>query len=208
MKINQTTESNVMTKPQTFADELEALGIILGVLEPLDDEKRHFVLKTVSERLGISPITTTVPLTGSVPVSAGNQTQPLRSGEVPLANMSPKEFLKSKLPSTDAQRIACLAFYLTHARKQNHFKTGDLRKLNTEAAAPKLSNPAVTVMNATAHSRLLSPAGGGKKQITTIGEDLVNALPDQEAVKLVLSQQKSGKRKKKAAKTASKKNKQ
>jgi hypothetical protein len=116
--------------------------------------------------------------------------------------------LKNKRPSTDVQRIACLAFYLTHAKGQNHFKTADLTKLNTEAAAVKLSNAAVSVMNATDHSKFLSQAGGGKKQITSIGEDIVNALPDQEAVKNIVQNHKSGKRKKhKRTKIAAKKNK-
>ncbi len=58
------------------------------------------------------------------------------------------------------------------------------------------------------HSKFLSQAGGGKKQITSIGEDIVNALPDQEAVKNIVQNHKSGKRKKhKRTKIAAKKNK-
>jgi hypothetical protein len=52
MIINQPANPD-MKKSQVFASELEALSIVLGALEPLDDEKRHFVLKTVSDRLNI-----------------------------------------------------------------------------------------------------------------------------------------------------------
>jgi hypothetical protein len=113
-----------------------------------------------------------------------------------LSGISAKDFLKSKRPATDVQKVACLAFYLTYSNGQNHFKTGDLVKINTEAAAPKFSNPAVSVMHAAGHFRFLSPAGGGKKQITSIGEDVVNALPDQAAVKIVIENHKLGNRKK------------
>jgi len=47
--------------------------------------------------------------------------------------MSPKDFLLEKQPRTDVERIACLAYYLTHYRATPHFKTIDLSILNTEA---------------------------------------------------------------------------
>ena len=56
--------------------------------------------------------------------------------------MSPKEFLLEKQPRTDVERIACLAFYLTHYRDTPHFKTLELSKLNTEAAQQKFANAA------------------------------------------------------------------
>ena len=62
--------------------------------------------------------------------------------------LSPKEFLLEKQPRTDVERIATLAFYLTHYRDTPHFKTLDLSKLNTEAAQPKFSNAASSANNA------------------------------------------------------------
>ena len=35
--------------------------------------------------------------------------------------MSPKDFLMEKAPNTDVERIACLAYYLTHYRSTPHF---------------------------------------------------------------------------------------
>ena len=120
-----------------------------------------------------------------------------------LDGQTAKQFLKSKQPVTDVQRIACLAYYLTHAREQGHFKVLDLTKLNIDAGGTRLTNPHLTVKNATNQNRYLAPVGLGKKQITGLGEDVVNALPDQEAVKAVVANQKKP-RKKNAKKAASK----
>lgn len=97
-------------------------------------------------------------------------------------DLSPKQFMVQKNPKTDMQRIACLGYYLTHSRKTPHFKTKDLNLLNREAAQPQLSNPAAAVRNAAAN-KYLSPAGSGQKQITSVGEAIVKALPDFDKVK-------------------------
>lgn len=97
-------------------------------------------------------------------------------------DLSPKQFMAQKNPKTDMQRIACLGYYLTHFRKTQHFKTRDLTHLNIEAAQPQLSNPAAAVRNAAAN-KYLSPAGSGRKQITSVGEAIVKALPDFDKVK-------------------------
>ena len=117
------------------------------------------------------------------------------SAEKPdLSEMSPKEFIKEKSPTTDVQRVACLAYYLAHHRGQPHFKTEDITKLNTEAAYPRFSNAAVSVKNATNQNKFLTQAGKGNKQITGYGEDVVEALPDQNAVKSVASHKPAKKR--------------
>ena len=109
---------------------------------------------------------------------------------------TPKDFLRAKKPASELQRMVCLAYYLTHALGKRHFKTQDLTALNIEAAGGKFSNPSATVRNATSQSRFLAPAPKGTKQITALGEDYVEALPDQEAAKtVVLSQKPKGMRK-------------
>lgn len=95
---------------------------------------------------------------------------------------TPKQFMLEKRPQTDVDRIACLAYYLTHYRDQPQFKTLDLSRLNTEAAQVKLSNPAKAVDNA-AQAHLLVQAGQGKKQVSSIGEVYVQALPDRVAAR-------------------------
>ena len=91
-------------------------------------------------------------------------------------------------------RVVCLAYYLTYARKQAHFKSEEIAKLNTEAAYQNFGNPLKTVNNAMARSHFLAPAGGGKKQITAHGEDVVNALPDLKAVAELVKRYKKSKR--------------
>ena len=100
--------------------------------------------------------------------------------------LSPKEFLFQKQSRTDIERIACLAYYLTHYRNTRHFKTIDLSRLNTEAAQIKFSNAAFSVVNAT-NAGLLVPAEKGNKQISALGERYVEALPDRNAAKEVMA---------------------
>jgi hypothetical protein len=99
--------------------------------------------------------------------------------------MSPKEFLRDKSPVTDLERIACLAYYLTHYKSVPHFKTVDLSALNTEAAQPKFSNATLAANNALT-AGLLVQAGGGSKQLSSIGETFVQLLPDRDAAKASL----------------------
>ena len=108
--------------------------------------------------------------------------------------MAPKEFVLQKQPRTDVERVACLAFYLTHYRNMPHFKTIDISKLNTEAAQSKMSNAAVAVDNAT-KTGYLAPATKGTKQISAPGEVFVQALPDREAAKAAMDRIRPRKRK-------------
>lgn len=96
--------------------------------------------------------------------------------------ISPKQFLLEKKPNTAVERVACLAYYLTHYRDTPHFKTIDISKLNTEAAQIKFSNAAMAVTDATKCGYLV-PATKGQKQISAGGELFVQALPDHEAAK-------------------------
>jgi hypothetical protein len=99
--------------------------------------------------------------------------------------MSPKDFLLEKEPRTDVERIACLAYYLTHYRSAPHFKTVDLSMLNTEAAQPKFANTAYSSNNAVKMG-YLAPSIKGQRQLSAVGERFVRALPDREAAKAAL----------------------
>lgn len=180
-----------------FTIELKALGAVLSALEPLSAEQRQFVLSTATTRLGIAG-------TGSLNTSAGNSTRAVGNDAAERADVTSKEFIRLKKPNSETQRAACLAYYLTHHRNQPHFKTRDLTTLNTEAACPKLSNPARTVDNATKQNGFFAPAGKGNKQITPYGEDVVNALPNHEAVTALRRESKPLK-KKRTTKGSSKK---
>lgn len=122
-----------------------------------------------------------------------------------------KDFLRKKKPSSTVERIACLAYYLTHAKSAPEFMTKDLTKLNGEAHGERLSNPSMAADNAS-KAGVLAPAGKGKKRLTTHGEDIVDALPDRERVNEIHAERrqrrrrspkgkKSSRRKAKAAKS-------
>jgi hypothetical protein len=104
--------------------------------------------------------------------------------------LTPKQFMTQKRPSSELERITCLAYYLTHNRSTPAFKTRDITKLNTEAAQPAFSNAAVFARNAV-QSEWLSKAGGGSKQITALGEAVVEALPDRDKVKAAIESNRS-----------------
>ncbi|WP_146617652.1 hypothetical protein [Rhodoplanes serenus] len=103
---------------------------------------------------------------------------------------SAKHFLLDKKPKNAYQRVACLAYYLTHFSDTPQFKTEDITKANTDAAQPRLSNPSLAVSHATNTYNYLSPVGGGKKQLTALGEAVVDALPDLQKVKSLQSEHK------------------
>ncbi len=109
--------------------------------------------------------------------------------------VSPKDFMSQKSPQTDVDRVACLAYFLTHYRDTRHFKTTDISLLNTEAAQMKFSNTAYAVTNAT-NAGLLVPASKGAKQLSAAGEKYVELLPDRAAAKEILSAYRSRRRRK------------
>lgn len=180
-----------MTNKEKFSAELGALGTVLKALGELKDNQQKWVLQTASSRLGISGVLGPSSPTGAE-VGEGQVDSGTGDG---TSRMTAKQFMKGKHPKTDVQRVACLAYYLTYVKKQKLFKTRNLTNLNTEAACPSLGNPSQAVDNATKQSRYLAQAGKGNKQITALGEDVVKALPDQEAVKTLDAQQRPKRRK-------------
>lgn len=161
-------------------NDLEALTQILTALKGLDEDAQKRTLQAVATFLGISINETEKNSHSKQHVSHSNSKNEISFSE--NRSISPKDFLRDKAPKTDIERIACLAYYLTHYRDTPHFKTVDLSSLNTEAAQPKLSNPTVAVDNAT-KSGLLVQAIKGSKQISAAGELFVQALPDRDAAK-------------------------
>lgn len=169
--------------------EVSALGQVLRAVQGLDETQKKWVFTSAMSNLGLQSTMTSSPdprisTLGNAPVAV------LRAAD----EMAPKQFLRAKNPQSGVQRVACLAYYLSHYRAQPHFKTKDLTALNVEAAGTKIGNPSQSVDNATKQSHYLAPAGKGNKQITAFGEEVVEALPDQDAVKAV-EQRKPKKRK-------------
>ncbi len=167
--------------------ENEALQQILKSLELFEEEPKLKLLRTAAVFFGLEgkvagPLSGIWPQSSITPPSLSSPPNTFSNKEM----ISPKEFLLQKEPKTDVERVACLGYYLTHFRNTPHFKTLDISKINTDAAQPKFSNAAFSVTNAT-NSGYLATAVKGNKQISAIGEQFVNALPDRELAKSVLS---------------------
>ena len=178
--------------------KLAAFNSIVALIEDFDSDSQRHVLAQVASWLDVgSPGSSS-----GVAIATGTAQaeRPRRALAFSLPDStSPKEFLLEKAPQTNVERIACLAYYLTHHREMPHFKTLEISKLNTEAAQPKFSNASYTARDATTAGLLVS-GSKGTKQISAMGEQFVLALPDRESAKSVLERMKPRRRRKTAPK--------
>jgi hypothetical protein len=119
------------------ADDFQILNQLVQVLKTIPPARRRRVLHMLDTLFNLDGDQAPNP-------DQAAPTHSERSAKVPFSqdlSPTPKQFLLEKEPRTDVERIACLAYYLTHYRDMPHFKTIDLNKLNTEAAQQRLSNP-------------------------------------------------------------------
>lgn len=179
--------------------EFEALQSIIGVLQPLSSEARARIFSSAGTFLSIGPTKPVVVPATNTPTGLSDTTGGHNIGFSEDRTMSPKEFLFEKQPHTDVERIACLAYYLTHYREMPFFKTLDLSKLNTEAAQPKFANAANATNNAVKR-RYLVPATQGQRQLSAAGEQFIQVLPDRDAAREAMANA-SPKRAKRRSKT-------
>ena len=158
---------------------------IIDDLLAFDKDSRARIYRTVGTFFGFDAPERRQAPDADVPVTpAGTSREPhfSTSPESP-----PKDFLFGKRPTTDVDRVACLAYYLTHYRDSARFKTTDISKLNTEAAQIKFSNPSAALNNAI-RAGLLTSTARGERQLTAHGEKYVEALPDRTAARQFLTQ--------------------
>jgi hypothetical protein len=181
------------------ADAAAVLTKVISDLRDLSPEERQNLLETVATFYKLQvPAQSPVQPKGDTSVVTGPR--PAGGGFSEARDLSPKEFVMQKKPRTDVERVASLAFYLTHYRNAPHFKTIDISKLNTEAAQSKMSNVHMAVDNAT-KSGYLAPAGKGTKQISAAGELFVQALPDRESARAAMASLKPRRKSHKSAKS-------
>jgi hypothetical protein len=170
-----------------------------AALQPLDDDQRQRAIQWLIPALGV---TAEVEPSGNTPADPLAGAQP-SAGSGSSRALKVKDFMTQKKPTTAVERMACLAFYLTHMRDQPVFKTPDLVALNTEAAGMKFANARRDLNNADHQSGFVVSAGGGDKQITSRGEAVVVALPDREKVAAALTEHPFNRRRTSARKPAS-----
>lgn len=160
----------------TKLDDFQILQTIISALSGLSDEDRLRILQTVM---------TFYRLSFGSPISKPRLSSPTVDQDLSYSaesSVTPKDFLLEKQPRTDVERVACLAYYLTHYRNQPHFKTLELNKLNTEAAQPKFSNATYSAQNAV-NMGYLALADKGNRQLSAAGEQFVRVLPDRDAAR-------------------------
>jgi len=180
--------------------EFEAMKTVYTTLGSLQPSARQRVMQWLVGALGMAdelPATSVTPeisLNGSGPVP---QETPTVQDTIPTTDVSPKAFMALKDPQKTVERMSCLAYYLTHYRNTPHFSNADIEKLNREAAGPSIN--AYRDLDSTSRSGYLASAENRKRQITSRGDELVNALPDREAVKALYA--KRGPQRKRRAST-------
>jgi hypothetical protein len=175
-------ESRTAGSESDQSNEVEVVTSILSQLSKIDPATRERIVHTVATFYRID-------LRGTPSArQQGSDPSPVATGSAfsEDRSISPKQFMHEKQPQTDVEKVACLAYYLTHYRSMPHFKTLDISKLNTEAAQIKFSNPAVAMENAVKRHYLAS-ATKGTKQLSALGEQFVQAMPDREKARAAMA---------------------
>jgi hypothetical protein len=187
----------VLDEPLT--DDFEVLGQIISSMRKLDGDARQRIYQTIGTFFELGPSVRPAPADLRGPLDRSDHSvrdDPKFSTD---RTARPKQFLNEKQPRTDVERVACLAFYLTHYRDMPEFTTLDISKLNTEAAQRKFSNATAAVNNASQYGYLV-PAAKGTRQISAAGEGYVQALPEYDAAKQAMTAARPRWKSKKAAK--------
>ncbi len=185
-------------------DSTGALVVVVAELEPLNDSDRNWVLQSAASKFGLTLQGTVGSVQAGVarslltPPMAGATT----TADAQSALTNPRAFIRFKKPTTDVQRVACLGYYLAQTTGQQGFTSKAISTAHTDSGGSSINMPRA-LDNATRGAKYLSNRGPHEKQLTTLGEDVVNALPDQAAVKSIEAAAKGGRgRKGKKAKKA------
>jgi|SRR5438067_8966352 len=171
-------------------DSTGALVTVVAALEALNDADRNWVLQSAASKFtltlqaaagagqagaGIANTVTAAPLVG-----------PATTADVQAAitRKDARAFIRLKKPTTDVQRVACLGYYLVQTTGQHGFTSKAISTAHTDSGGSSI-NMTRALDNATRQAKYLSNRGPREKQLTTLGEDVVDALPDQAAVKAI-----------------------
>jgi len=158
--------------------ELKAMETTLAALLPLDPDERQRVFDWLVAKVGVRSSVAGA-ATGTGRGTAGGTTA---SGGAVSGTI--KQFLKDKSPDEDVARAAALAYFLTHAKNQATYKTGDLTTARSDAALANF-NMSRAVSTAQRAGYLTTAGKRGTYQITSTGEALVEAMPDADLIKKV-----------------------
>jgi hypothetical protein len=168
-------------------DPTVALVAVVKALSPLEASDRQWVLQSAANKWSMN-VDLNAP--GGVGGSGGAGTGTGAGTKGTFATA--KEFIKAKSPKGEKQLVACLAWWLEHQMSTSTFKAADIAKVNRDEAKGQSFN-APRALGDAARTKFgyLASVGGGKKQLSAFGEDVVNALPDQATVSALESNRKS-----------------
>jgi hypothetical protein len=170
-------------------DSTSALVRVVQALEAVEEKDRQWVLQSAASKFAL---TIQVPAGNAAGAQAGASPAggmpgiPAATGDIQaaIAKKDARAFIRIKKPATDVQRVACLGYFLAQTTAQHGFSSKDISKTHTDSGGSAI-NMTRALDNATRGAKYLSNRGPRQKQLTTLGEDVVNALPDQAAVKTV-----------------------
>ncbi len=165
------------------APEVDALQIVHQALLLLEPEARVRVIRAVGVLLQL-PGTSTEDSALQVGGAAASGEKRIRI--TPTTKID--TFVSAKRPSDTYQRLACLAYFLEHHDNKTDVFAKDLTNANSDARQGNISNIVTFLDLATRRHGYFAAVGRGKKHLTTRGAAVVEALPDQAAVKSALQQ--------------------
>jgi hypothetical protein len=102
--------------------------------------------------------------------------------EAAIAKKDARTFIRLKRPATDVQRVACLGYFIVRTTNNRGFSSKEVSNAHTDSGGSSI-NMTRALDNATRGAKYLSNRSPKEKQLTTLGEDVVLALPDQQVVK-------------------------
>lgn len=160
--------------------DLETIAIdkIIDALDSLAIDRKVAILKYIYERIGGNERLSVLQSPGGInPLSVAGE-QNFSDNDVDI-----KTFLRSKNPENKYQQLAVLAFYL---RKYQDIQVVDkkiIEEANRRALGRTIDNISLALNDAKQKYNFFGTYSGGKKNLLAYGEDIVNALPDQQKVK-------------------------
>lgn len=163
----------------------EPLVAVVDALESLTDADRQWVLQSAASRWAL--------VVQASSGGAGNANAAFGGGNTSSGGPSSGEaeaavsrndirgFIRQKKPTTDVERVACLVYFLSKTTGQSGFNSQAIGSAHVESGGSAINMPRA-LDNATRRSKYLSNRGAREKQLTPLGEDVVEALPNREAV--------------------------
>ena len=162
--------------------EIEAIGVLIKALEPLDQKARQSALRYVIRRLDI-PMSTTRAFTQTLKTMLvpAEPPAPDRSGPIHI-----KDVVQEKNPRSAIEMTALIAYYLAHrapeTERKNTVTAKDVETYFKIAGFTLPTMPEFALPNAKA-AGYLDAAGEGEYKLNPVGYDLVvHNLPKKGAI--------------------------